>query len=196
MPTPPADTARQGVFLDRDDTLIHCDDVTPDGDLGDPALVRLLPGAAEAVASLRAAGFALIVVTNQGGVARGRYGIEDVEAVHARLNDLLDGAIDAFRFCPYHPRGTVREFTREHPWRKPAPGMILDAGEALSLDLARSWVVGDKGRDCEAGRRAGCRTILVDPGRVEVPDPGAHPEADLTALDIGAAADLILASHL
>jgi D-glycero-D-manno-heptose 1,7-bisphosphate phosphatase len=191
-PRPPA-TPRRAVFLDRDDTLIHCDDVAPGGDLGDPTLVRLLPGAGEAVRRLAEAGFALVVVTNQGGVARGRYGVADVEAVHRRLNELLEGRIEAFRFCPYHPEGTVPAFTREHPWRKPSPGMFLDAGEALGIDLERSWAVGDKARDCEAGKRAGCRTILVGRPHLGAVEGGpVAPEADFRAPDVGAAAELIL----
>ena len=155
---------RPAVFLDRDDTLIDCRAVTPDGDLGDPALVRLRPGVLEGCRALKRAGFVLVVVTNQGGVARGKYGLAAVDRVHRRVNELLGGAIDAFRACPYHPQGTVAEFRREHPWRKPAPGMILDAAETLGLDLARSWVVGDTQRDCEAGRAAGCRTVLLTDG--------------------------------
>jgi len=187
--------SRPGVFLDRDDTLIRCDDVTPHGDLGDPALVELLPGALGAVERLAEAGFAIVVVTNQGGVARGRYGIREVEAVHARLNELLGGRVEAFRFCPFHPEGTAPEFAREDPWRKPAPGMLLDAAGALGLDLGRSWMVGDKDRDCEAGRRAGCRTVLIDPQRLHMPTLEVDTERDFAALDVGGAADLIL-SHL
>ncbi len=157
---PPATPA---TFLDRDDTLIHCDGVAQGGDLGDPALVKLLPGVAEGCRALKDAGFTLVVVSNQGGVARGKYGVTDVERVNARLNQLLDGLIDAFYFCPYHPSGTVAEFAREHPWRKPQPGMLLDAATALSIDLARSWTVGDKQRDIEAGQAAGTRTIRISP---------------------------------
>lgn len=149
------------VFFDRDDTLIHCRDVTPDGDLGDPALVKLMPGARDACTTLRRAGFTLVVVSNQGGVARGKYGVEAVEQVNRRVNMLLVGQISAFRFCPFHPEGTVPEFTREHPWRKPKPGMLLDAAQELKIDLARSWMVGNDVRDAQAGRKAGCRTVFV-----------------------------------
>jgi D-glycero-D-manno-heptose 1,7-bisphosphate phosphatase len=149
------------VFFDRDDTLIACRDVTPDGDLGDPSLVRLLPGAADACAALRSHGWFIAVVSNQGGVARGMYGLDQVSACNDRLNELLGGAVDAFRFCPYHPRGIVCGLSTEHPWRKPAPGMLLDIAEKHRIDLAASWMVGDAERDIEAGLAAGCRTILV-----------------------------------
>lgn len=174
MPKTPA------VFLDRDDTLIHCDDVTPDGDLGDPALVRLLPGVLEGCRTLKHAGFALVVVSNQGGVARGRYGVAEVQAVNTRVNELLQGLIDDFYYCPYHPQGTVPEFKREHPWRKPQPGMFIDAAAAMGLDLARSWSIGDRVRDCVAGKHAGCRTILLPtPPYRRVPDsPPPGPEAE------------------
>lgn len=196
---------RAGVFLDRDDTLIHCNDVTPDGDLGDPALVRLLPGTLEGCRALKSSGFVLVVVSNQGGVARGRFGLAEVDRCNARVNELLGGLIDLFRYCPYHPAGKVPEFVREHPWRKPQPGMLLDAAAVLGLDLASSWMVGDRVRDCEAGRAAGCRTILIlnaatgivplsgaapsGPGEAG----GASPAVDFTAPDVTAAAQIILA---
>ena len=153
--------SRPAVFLDRDDTLIACNAITPDGDMVDPALVTLLPGVEEALQSFQEAGFFLAVVTNQGAVARGRCTEADVERIHARLFDLLPGLINDVRFCPYHPAGSVPAFTREHPWRKPAPGMILDLAEVHGLDLTASWMVGDSSRDAAAGRAAGCRTILI-----------------------------------
>jgi lipopolysaccharide heptosyltransferase II len=155
------ESMRPAVFLDRDDTLIRCRSVTGDGDLGDPDLVELLPGVADGCRALKEAGFALVVITNQGGVARGKYDLAAVDRVNAKLNQLLDGAIDLFRCCPFHPKGKIEEYTREHPWRKPAPGMILDAAQELGLDCSQSWVIGDTARDCQAGRAAGCRTILV-----------------------------------
>lgn len=187
--TPPP--RRPAVFLDRDDTLIRCTGIAPGGDLGDPALVELLPHALDSVSSLANAGFALIVITNQGGVARGRYASQDVERVHQRLNDLLNAQIDAFRFCPFHPQGTVPEFAREHPWRKPAPGMILDAAKCLDLDLPASWTIGDKPRDCQAGRAAGTHTILIDPNKNHTKPAAA---ADHVAPDLAAAAAIILGS--
>lgn len=180
-PTAPA------VFLDRDDTLIRCTGVAPQGDLGDPRLVEPLPGVPAALRSLRASGFGLVVVTNQGGVARGRYTESDVHAVHQRLNDLCGGLIDAFRFCPWHPGGTVARYRREHPWRKPAPGMILDAAHSLGIDLGRSWMVGDAERDIRAGAAAGCRTI-----RVGAPVSCEH-DPDYWAADVSAATEIILA---
>ncbi|GAB4519935.1 MAG: D-glycero-beta-D-manno-heptose 1,7-bisphosphate 7-phosphatase [Phycisphaerales bacterium] len=175
---------RRAVFLDRDDTLIRNTGVVSDGDLGDPDLVELLPGARQACDLLKDAGFFLAIVTNQGGVARGRYSEAAPHHVHERLNELLDHAIDDWRCCPYHPRGTVPAYTREHPWRKPQPGMLLDLAREHDLDLTRSWSIGDKPRDCEAGKAAGCRTVLI----ADVAD--AH--ADVLASDVLHAARLVI----
>jgi len=175
---------RKAVFFDRDDTLIECNGVTPSGDLGDPSLVSLKPGAREAIEALKKTGFVIVVITNQGGVARGNHTCSDVFRVNARLNELLGNTVDAFRFCPWHPKGTLEPWTREHPWRKPSPGMILDASASLRIDLAQSWVVGDADRDCEAGKRAGCRTILIGEA------PSAH--ADSVTPDLAGAVRTIL----
>jgi D,D-heptose 1,7-bisphosphate phosphatase len=150
----------RAVFLDRDNTLIH-----NDGDLGDPTQVRLIQGAASALASLRGLGYRIIVVSNQGGVARGKFTEKDVDAVNRKVADLVkstSGAvIDRFYYCPFHPQGTVAQYTREHPWRKPSPGMLMQAAEDLQIDLDASWMVGDQMRDVQAGRSAGTRTVLL-----------------------------------
>lgn len=185
----------RAVFFDRDNTLI-----VNDGDLGDPGEVKLMRGAAAAVASLRGLGYRIIVVTNQGGVARGRFGEEEVEAVHDRIADLLlaqtNGAvIDGFYYCPYHPEGTVPRYRREHPWRKPQPGMLLQAAEDLGLDLSMSWMIGDSIRDVEAGHRAGVRTVMVtertkpaEQGQLPL-DPESRP--DFTAQTLVEAARIV-----
>lgn len=175
---------RPAVFLDRDDTLIACNELPPPpppgarGDLVDPALVRLLPGVAQGLSLLKDAGFALVVVSNQGSVARGAATIEVVKSVNERLQTILAAAcrevdpktvvpvLDAIYFCPFHPKGAIPEYTREHPWRKPAPGMVLAAASDLSLDLARSWLIGDAERDVEAAVNAGIgaeRALRVGP---------------------------------
>ncbi len=183
---------RPAVFFDRDDTLIECRSITPDGDLGDPALVRLKEGALEACRMLREAGFALVVVSNQGGVARGKYSEDDVHAVNAEVNRRLGGLIERFYFCPYHPKGTVPQYTGEHPWRKPAPGMLLAAAEELGLDLRHSWIVGDQPRDAEAGCAAGCRAVVVD-ANPRGPAAGDAPSAVRRAPSLTVAAAEIIA---
>ena len=182
---------RPAVFLDRDDTLIANAELPDEafagrwGDLADPDHVSLLPGVADSCLALRRAGYVLVVITNQGSVARGGATIADVEATNARVAELLpdpdrpdrpgSSLIERTYFCPYHPQGTAEPFNVEHPWRKPQPGMILAAVEDLGLDLASSWMVGDAERDVEAGRRAGidasrCIRVGVDG---ELPDLAA-----------------------
>ncbi|MEM9166536.1 MAG: HAD-IIIA family hydrolase [Planctomycetota bacterium] len=160
---------RPAVFLDRDDTLIPNVTLPPPadprpgwkpGDLSDPGRVELLPGALPACRKLHAAGFELVVVTNQGCVARGSATVDEVHAVCERLRELLVSEcgtplIRAIYFVPFHPTGTAPGFAREHPWRKPGPGMLLQAAKDLGLDLAQSWLIGDAARDCEAGVNAG-----------------------------------------
>lgn len=172
---------RPCVFLDRDETLIanaslprpaHPHPNWKPGDLADPERVVLMPGALEACRLMRAAGYALVVVSNQGCVARGSATIADVEAVNARVGELLVGEngtalIERFEYCPYHPEGSVAGYARESELRKPAPGMILKAARELGLDLARSWLIGDAPRDAEAGVRAGLapgRCLLIGEG--------------------------------
>ncbi len=179
-------------FIDRDNTLI-----TNSGDLGDPDLVRLVTGAAAALVRLADAGFALVVVTNQGGVARGAFTEEDVEEVHERICELIaeetgrDQLLEHFYYCPWHPEGTVERYRREHPWRKPQPGMLYAAAADLDLDLTRSWLVGDQQRDVEAGRAAGCSTVLLSQDDAVI--AAAGPTA--AAPDLAAAAEIILQRH-
>lgn len=151
--------ARRAVFLDRDGVINRA--LVRDGKPYPPAgagEVEVLPGVAEALAQLKAAGYLLVVVTNQPDVARGTQSREAVEAIHARLAAELP--IDEFRAC-YHDDADGCDC------RKPRPGLILDAASAHGVALGASVMVGDRWRDIEAGRRAGCRTIFVDSGYAE-----------------------------
>jgi D-glycero-D-manno-heptose 1,7-bisphosphate phosphatase len=146
--------ADPAVFFDRDGTLI--DDV---GYPRDPARVRLVDGAAEALARLREAGFRLVVVSNQSGIGRGLVTENEAQSVHERFVSELERhgvRLDGARYCPHAPGAGC-------DCRKPAPGLLLAAADDLGLDLAASFMVGDKSSDVEAGRRAGCRTILLAP---------------------------------
>jgi len=163
---------RPAIFFDRDNTLIVGNEY-----LGDPAQVQLMPGAADVVARSRKLGFAVVVVSNQSGVARGFFGEDTVKAVNQRVEDLLlaenaDAIIDRQEYCPYHPQGTVERYCIDSDLRKPKPGMIFKAATALALDLSKSWMIGDAPRDIEAGAAAGCRTILF-----LAPDLPASPAA-------------------
>lgn len=150
------------MFLDRDGTLNEEVDY-----LSRPEDLALISGAGEAVRRLNEAGMAVVVVTNQSGIGRGYYGWEDFAAVMARMEALLAEAgarLDAVYACPFHEKGQGEYGVPGHADRKPNPGMLLRAAEEHGLDLSRSWMVGDKAPDVEAGRRAGCRTVLVRTG--------------------------------
>jgi histidinol-phosphate phosphatase family protein len=148
------------VFLDRDGTIIRDAEY-----LADPRGIELLPGAAEGLARLAGAGFRLVVVTNQSGVARGLFpesAIDDVNRELARILALRGVEVAGWYHCPHLPEAPVAAYARECQCRKPAPGLILRAAGELSIDLARSYAVGDRPRDVEAGRRAGVRgTVLL-----------------------------------
>jgi len=117
-------------------------------------------------------------VTNQAGVARGLYGIEDVARVHRYIGDCLaeyGARIDLFVFCPYHPQGVVEAFARASEDRKPAPGMAKAAGTALNLDLTVSWVVGDRPEDIGLAEAVGASAVYVGPGSHERPGVWSFP---------------------
>ena len=154
--------SRRAVFLDKDGTLVV--DVPYNVD---PELIRLAPGAPEGLPALHAAGYALIVISNQSGVARGLFAEEALTAVEARLRALLSELgvpLTGFYACPHHPEGEVADYAVRCDCRKPEPGLVTRAAAEHRADLARSWFVGDILDDVEAGRRAGCRTVLIDNG--------------------------------
>jgi D-glycero-D-manno-heptose 1,7-bisphosphate phosphatase len=179
----PTDAA--AVFLDRDGTII--DEVNY---LSRVEQVRLLPGAAGAIRRWNAAGVRVVVVTNQAGVARGMFPEVRVGEVHAHLSAVLAAAgarVDAYYYCPHHATAGVGEYRVACDCRKPRPGMLLAAARDLGLDLSRSWMVGDKPCDLEAGAAAGCRTVLVRTGYgAGLTDPLPAEELRLA----GVAADL------
>jgi D-glycero-D-manno-heptose 1,7-bisphosphate phosphatase len=176
------------VFLDRDGVIIE--EVNY---LAHPDQVRLIPGAAAAIARLNRRGVPVVVVTNQAGVARGFFPEERVGEVHLRLSALLaagGASVDRFYHCPHHPSAGVGSYRVECDCRKPRPGMLRRAARELGLDLRASCLIGDKVSDLEAGARAGCRTILVRTGhgrRVAAPAPGGPLNLIGVAADLAAA---------
>lgn len=147
---------KRAVFLDRDGTINE-----EVGYLSDPAQVTLLPGAAEALARLRDAGFKLVVVTNQSGIARGYMSEADLAAVNESLARQLEGqgaGIDEYYFCPHHPEHGDK---KDCDCRKPRPGMAKRAAREHGIDLGRSYFVGDKCSDVELGINAGGKSVLV-----------------------------------
>lgn len=176
------------VFLDRDGTLIELVH-----HLTDPHDVRLIPGAAAAVRSLRDAGYRVVIATNQSVVGRGMLDEAGLGAVHAEMALQLaseGAAVDGIYFCPLAPVQKDPTVV-EHPMRKPGPGMLLQAAAEMGLDLAQSWMVGDTVSDMLAGRNAGCRTVLVRTGYGAA---YAHPRDtyDDAAPDLAGAAGIIL----
>lgn len=150
----------------------------------------LLPGVVEGLVLLRDAGYRLIVVTNQAGLARGYYDQAAVDSLHDYLRAMLAVSgvkIDAIYFCPHHPQGSVDGLAVECDCRKPAPGMLLQAVRDFDLDLTNSVLIGDKLSDVRAGKLAGVgRTVIVLSGHAV--DPIAWKEADFIAEDLLSAA--------
>lgn len=152
----------KAVFLDKDGTLVE--DVPYNVD---PAYIRLMPHTLPALKRLHDAGFRLIIITNQSGVARGYFAERDLQAVEAYLRQVMaehDIPLSGFYYCPHHPEGEVSPYATTCGCRKPAPGLFQIAARQHHIDCSRSWYVGDILNDVEAGRRAGCRTILLDSG--------------------------------
>lgn len=154
---------QRAVFLDRDGTLNKYVSF-----LRKPEQLELLEGAAEAVRKINLSGYLAIVVTNQPVVARGEVTVEELDLIHRKLETLLGekGAyLDAIYYCPHHPdrgyEGEVTNLKIECDCRKPQPGMLLRAAEEYNIDLSKSWMIGDSENDILAGKRAGCKTMLL-----------------------------------
>lgn len=182
---------KRAVFLDRDGTI----------NVEKEYLHRIedfefLPGAPQAIRRLNEAGLLVLVVTNQSGIGRGYYSAEEVETLHGHLQSQLNalGArIDGFYLCPHHPTEGVGDYRVACDCRKGEPGLLLRAAEDFGIDLASSWMVGDKVADIEAGTRAGCRPILVLTGYGRRERPALAGGGVAVCEDLMAATDLILA---
>jgi D,D-heptose 1,7-bisphosphate phosphatase len=185
------EATRPTVFLDKDGTLIE--------DLPynvDPARIRLAPGARAGLRLLGEAGFRIVVVTNQSGVARGYFTEADLEAVARHLDaelSALGASLHGFYFCPHLPDG-INEYAMECDCRKPEPGLILRASQELELSLDGSWFVGDTWMDVVAGRAAGCRTIMVGPEHRTASELPEERRPDYAVPDLLAAARIIVES--
>jgi D-glycero-D-manno-heptose 1,7-bisphosphate phosphatase len=188
--------ADPAVFLDRDGTLIE-----EVGYPTHPEQIRILGGVARALGRLSAAGYKLVVVTNQSAIARGLMSEDDLHRFHQALDerfDLLGARVDAYYACPHHPDASQAQrpdLAIDCDCRKPKPGLILRAAKDLDIDMARSWLVGDTWRDIAAGQAAGLRTVKLptgDPRDGPRPDDLAPPTAEAPGLD--EAAGIILAA--
>jgi D-glycero-D-manno-heptose 1,7-bisphosphate phosphatase len=181
---------KKAVFLDKDGTLI------PDIPYNvDPDKITLQEGAVEGLKKLSDAGYLLIVISNQAGVAKGYFAEHDLPAVQERLGDMLASEnikLSGFYYCPHHPQGKVERYTMACDCRKPAPGMIIRAAKDFSVDLSSSWMIGDILNDVEAGNAAGCKTILIDNGNETEWVWNKNREPVFRAKDILQAAEFIL----
>lgn len=184
----------RAVFLDRDGTVTE-----EVGYLTDVSALRLIPDAGAAIRKLNQAGLKVVLVTNQSGVARGYFPESLVHEAHERLTLMLrqEGArLDGIYYCPHHPKAGNSPYTKACDCRKPATGLLDRASRDLHIDLALSYMVGDKWSDVELARQAGAKAVLVqtgfasdDPGNVR---PGHVDDPDFTARDLAEAADWIL----
>lgn len=186
---------RPAVFLDRDGVIVEDRDV-----LVDASELRVLDGVAEAIARLRRSGRAIVVVSNQPVVARGLVSERGIEQIHEALDAMLragGAVIDRFYFCPHHPNATLEAYRVACECRKPRPGLLQKAARDLDLDLGASVMVGDRLSDVAAGKRAGCRAVLVESGKhtappIESPDGPSRVEPDHSCASLAAAVDWML----
>ncbi|GAA4312205.1 HAD family hydrolase [Compostibacter hankyongensis] len=181
----------KAIFIDKDGTLIE--DVPYNVN---PGRIRLEDHAAEGLRMLQEEGFLLIVASNQPGVALGYFGEHHLLQVNEKIRSLLLPCgvyISGFYYCPHTPEGRIKKYACRCGCRKPAPGLLLAAADALDIDTSRSWMIGDILHDVEAGKRAGCHAVLIDNGHETVWDTtGPYRRPDARAGDIRAAAELIL----
>lgn len=182
----------RAVFLDRDGTLVE--DI---GYLGRLDQVAFYPWTVDSVRALNRAGLRVVVITNQAGVARGYFTERVVEEVHRHLTAVFEAGgarIDAYYYCPHHPKGTVEGYAVSCGCRKPSPGLVERAARDLGLDPARSFMVGDKWLDVGLARAVGARAVLVRTGygATEEAHPQSGLEADAVVDNLAAAASWIL----
>lgn len=183
----------RAVLFDKDGTLVR--DVPYNVDA---SRLELAPGAPAALAALQDAGFRVGVVTNQSGVAHGLFDEASVVALGLALRDMLADSgveLECFLYCPHHPHGLVEQYAIECDCRKPQPGLVRRALATLDANPADSWFVGDILNDVEAGRRAGCRTVLVDVGNETEWHSGPYRTPHFVAPDLVSAASVILGSR-
>lgn len=182
----------RAVFFDKDGTLV--DNIPYNVD---PRRIHFAEGAVFCLRLLHDAGYRLFVVSNQSGIARGYFGEKALSPVTERLVRMFEEAgvsLSGFYYCPHHPEGTVPDYAVECICRKPAPGLLFRAALDHGIDLSGSWAVGDILDDVEAGRRAGCRTVLLSNGGESEWVLSRHRTPDLLAGGLAQAALAIVSA--
>lgn len=183
----------KAIFLDKDGTLVE--DVPYNVD---PGLIHLTEGARRGLRLLQEAGYLLIIVSNQSGIARGLFREEDLLGVEKYLHDLLSKQgiyLTDFYFCPHHPQGQVPRYAIDCFCRKPRPGLLYQAAYRYHIDLAHSWLIGDILHDIEAGKRAGCGTVLINNHHETEWDLAPLRKPDFIAGNLHQAARIIIANQ-
>lgn len=152
----------KAIFIDKDGTLIP--DIPYNAD---PQLITLEPGVAEGLSMLKKEQFLLIIISNQPGIAHGYFKEADMVLVQKKILQLLKPyhvSLNGFYYCPHHPQGIIKDYSVSCFCRKPQPGLLLRAAKDFNIDLSRSWMIGDILNDMEAGKKAGCKTVLINNG--------------------------------
>jgi len=184
----------KAVFLDRDGTIVE--DV---GYMNNPRQIQFIPGSIDAIKKLNEAGYKVVVITNQAGIARGLITEDMLQTIDKTLHKwILNGGahLDGIYYCPHHPEHGVHPYKQDCECRKPHPGLIKRAHRDLDIDLSQSFMVGDKATDIQAGRRAGTKTILVESGRGEGEKPRLKEKPDYIAKNLLQAVDWLLENRV
>jgi len=181
---------RKAVFIDKDGTLIPNIPYNVD-----PEKIILSTKASDGLIKLQNSGFLLVIVTNQSGVAKGLFKEKDLEKVRKKIETLFVAdniQLSGFYFCPHHPHGIINQYSMTCNCRKPSEGLLVNAAKDLTIDLTKSWMIGDILNDVEAGNRAGCRSILLNNGNETEWKNGDYRKPAYIASNIAEAADYIL----
>ena len=179
----------RAIFLDRDGTIIE--DI---GYINSPQQIKFIPGAIEAIKTFNEAGFIVVVITNQAGVARGLVTEDMLQTIDKTMHKwLLHGGahLDGIYYCPHHPEHGVYPYKQQCECRKPHPGLIKKAQKDFNIDLAQSYMIGDKATDIEAGKKAGTKTVFVLSGRGKEERANLKEPPDHISVDLAAAVDWI-----
>src|SRR3989304_6008004 len=183
---------KKAVFLDVDGTI-----VVHEPYLSSPDQLKLLPNAAEGIRLFKESGYLVIVITNQSGIARGFFDEERLALIHKKLMRMLGEkgiAIDDIYYCPHHTEGVIEQYALDCDCRKPKPKMLLNAARQHNIDLTQSLMIGDSEVDMQAGKNAGCTSILIRNGYTDDTDSNSIAGTDYVVRDLLEAARIFTKS--